>query len=261
MGARWAFCGHRVEGGVAVRGAGLMALAKFIEDTLAADDPAQLFSSYLHALEQIGIDRVMYSALRNTHHDEVKIPGISHCYPDDWVNYYMEHDYVQLDPVRQHCLATRNGFMWDEMQRSRDVTPAQKKLMNQGTEAGLHSGLAIPFHGPYGEVYGVGLACSTKVPDLGRFLRQIEIMSVQFHVVFSSLHDQARNAVGNSLTPRETEVIQWCAVGKSNWAIGEILNISEHGVDFHIRNILRKLDCDTRISAVVKALHSGLIKL
>ena len=64
-----------------------------------------------------------------------------------------------------------------------------------------------------------------------------------------------------TLTRRELEVLKWCAAGKSNWAIGEILGISEHGVDFHMRNILRKLDADTRVTAVVKALHGGLIVL
>jgi DNA-binding CsgD family transcriptional regulator len=238
-----------------------MVLAEFIEDTLATDDTNHLFGSYLKALGEFGIDRVMYSALRNTPHEENEIPGISHCYPDDWVNFYMVNDYVHLDPVRQHCLVTRNGFMWDEMQRRRDLTSEQIRLMDEGREAGLHDGLAIPFHGPFGEVYGVGLACSTHAPDLNRSLREIEIMSVHFHTVFSSLHGESRSAIDTKLTPREKEVVKWCSMGKSNWAIGEILGISEHGVDFHMRNILRKLNADNRVTAVVKALHSGLISI
>lgn len=61
------------------------------------------------------------------------------------------------------------------------------------------------------------------------------------------------------LTAREHEILQWCAMGKGNWAISEILHISEHGVDFHLRNVLRKLDADSRVTAVVKGLRLGLI--
>ncbi|SIS52596.1 regulatory protein, luxR family [Insolitispirillum peregrinum] len=43
--------------------------------------------------------------------------------------------------------------------------------------------------------------------------------------------------------------------------IGELLHISEHGVDYHFRNILRKLEADSRITAVVKGLYYGVISV
>lgn len=238
-----------------------MALANFIDESLKVDDPELLFSCYLGALGEYGVDRVLYSALRNTSDEEINVPGISHSYPEDWIKYYMAHDYVRLDPVRQHAMGARVAFLWDDMQAFRDMTPAQITLMKQGEEAGLHNGLAVPFHGPVGEVYGVGMASSAANTDVGGFLKEIQVLSTQFHVLYSALHDRERNVRGASLTARESEVLKWCAAGKSNWAIGEILSISEHGVDFHMRNILRKLEADTRVTAVVKALHAGLIVL
>ena len=62
-----------------------------------------------------------------------------------------------------------------------------------------------------------------------------------------------------SLSNREKEVLHWMAQGKSNWTTGEILGISEHGVEFHVRNIMRKLDTDSRMACVIKALHLGLV--
>lgn len=236
-------------------------LAEFIDKSLVTDDPGDLFDLYLDTLGNYGIDRVMYSALRNTGLDETKTPGISYNYPSHWVDYYMSNGYVHLDPVRKHATGVRRGFSWEKMMRVRDMSWEEELLMHQGQEAGLHNGLGIPFHGPFGEVYGVGLACSQKVPDVGKFLREIEMLSVQFHTAFSSLHDASRSAEGTQLTPRELEVLKWCARGKSNWTIGEILNISEHGVDFHMRNILRKFNADSRITVVVKAIHAGVISL
>lgn len=236
-----------------------MSAASFIERSLGITDPDSLFQSYLEAIAEFGVDRVMYLPVRNTPYNDEAMPGLSHCYPEDWLGYYLEQGYAPIDPTLQHGVCVRDAFSWDDIKRHRDLSDTQKLLMNQGEEAGLKNGVGIPLHGPMGEVYGIGLASSEDNPDVTRHLKELQIISTNFHILYSSLHDESRNARGVSLTPRELEVLKWCAVGKSNWAIGEILSISEHGVDFHMRNILRKLDADSRVTAVVKAMHSGLV--
>lgn len=238
-----------------------MSVASFIENSLALDNPEQLFANYLDALSEYGVDRVMYLPVRNTPYSDFMMPGLSHCYPDDWLSYYVEQNYAPIDPTLLHGTSVRDAFRWSDIASYRDLSSRQILLMNQGEEAGLNNGVGVPLHGPLGEVYGIGLASSVANPEVGRHLKALQLLSTNFHMLYSSLHDQARNARGVKLTPRETEVLKWCAAGKSNWSIGEILGISEHGVDYHMRNILRKLDADTRITAVVKALHSGLISL
>jgi len=61
------------------------------------------------------------------------------------------------------------------------------------------------------------------------------------------------------MTARESEVLAWVAAGKSDWAIGRILNISGKTVNFHVENAKRKLGVGTRVQAVLMALQSGLI--
>jgi len=237
-----------------------MSLAGFIDETLALDDPGELFTSYLGALREYGVDRVAYCALRNGPAGASIFPAISHCYPEDWVKYYVANDYQYDDPVRQ-CALERSAFTWDHMIQSRDLTDRQMLIMNQGEDAGLLDGVGVPLHGPMGEVYGVGMASSVANPDVGRHLKELQVLSTQFHVLYAGMYDQTRHGSDVILTPRESEVLKWCAAGKSNWTIGEILSISEHGVDFHVRNILRKLETDNRITAVVKALRAGLLNL
>lgn len=62
-----------------------------------------------------------------------------------------------------------------------------------------------------------------------------------------------------ALTPRERQVLLWCAYGKTSWEIGQILECKESTVNFHIGNILRKFAVTTRIAAVIKALRYGLL--
>lgn len=64
-----------------------------------------------------------------------------------------------------------------------------------------------------------------------------------------------------SLSQRELEVLKWLKEGKSSWEISAILNISERGVNFHINNILIKLNAANRVHAVALALADKLIDM
>jgi DNA-binding CsgD family transcriptional regulator len=61
------------------------------------------------------------------------------------------------------------------------------------------------------------------------------------------------------VTRRESEILGWVASGKSDWAIGRILNISGKTVNFHVENAKRKLGAGTRVQAVIAAMRSGII--
>lgn len=70
-----------------------------------------------------------------------------------------------------------------------------------------------------------------------------------------------REPEGESLTPRETEVLEMIAEGLSNKQIAARLNISDHTAKFHVNSILGKLDAATRAEAVTKGLRRGLLKV
>ena len=61
------------------------------------------------------------------------------------------------------------------------------------------------------------------------------------------------------LSNRELEVLKWIKEGKTSYETSVILSISERTVNFHVGNIIRKLDVINRIQAVAKALEKGLI--
>jgi DNA-binding CsgD family transcriptional regulator len=61
------------------------------------------------------------------------------------------------------------------------------------------------------------------------------------------------------VTARESEILAWVAAGKSDWAIGQILQISGKTVNFHVENAKRKLGVGTRVQAVIAAMRSGVI--
>jgi transcriptional regulator EpsA len=74
---------------------------------------------------------------------------------------------------------------------------------------------------------------------------------------FSKLPIQAIKKI----TRREYEILQWVQMGKTNWEISSILEISPLTVKNHVQNILRKLDVDNRGQAAAKAVKLGLVSL
>jgi DNA-binding NarL/FixJ family response regulator len=71
----------------------------------------------------------------------------------------------------------------------------------------------------------------------------------------------AERVSGEALSPREIDVLQRMAVGKSNKEIGAELFISEGTVKTHIKSIFSKLDVVSRTEAVATATRRGLIQL
>jgi two-component system nitrate/nitrite response regulator NarL len=63
----------------------------------------------------------------------------------------------------------------------------------------------------------------------------------------------------SSLTPRETEILQFVVAGYTNKGIAAEMSISEKTVEFHLDNIYRKLSVRTRLMAGVWALQQGLL--
>lgn len=63
------------------------------------------------------------------------------------------------------------------------------------------------------------------------------------------------------LSPREVEVLQWVAAGKSNKEIGAQLFIAEGTVKTHVKNVLEKLAVVGRTAAIREAVHRGLVRL
>ena len=61
------------------------------------------------------------------------------------------------------------------------------------------------------------------------------------------------------LSAREIEVLKWCAAGKTNSAIADILLVSETTIETHIARACRKLDCMNRTHAVAEAMRARLI--
>lgn len=82
------------------------------------------------------------------------------------------------------------------------------------------------------------------------------ILPEQATTLISSAHAPARET---ELSDREVNVLRLLAKGATTTAVAEQLHISRTTVNNHIQHILRKLDVHTRLEAIRRAEHAGLI--
>lgn len=78
----------------------------------------------------------------------------------------------------------------------------------------------------------------------------------QATTLISSAHTPARET---ELSEREREVLKLLAKGVTTTTVAEQLQISRTTVNNHVQHILRKLDSHTRLEAIRRAEHAGLI--
>ncbi|MDN5932959.1 MAG: response regulator transcription factor [Pseudonocardia sp.] len=64
---------------------------------------------------------------------------------------------------------------------------------------------------------------------------------------------------GRALTPRETQILQMVADGRTNQGVGRALFITEATVKSHLVQVFSKLDADNRTTAVAEARRRGII--
>jgi DNA-binding CsgD family transcriptional regulator len=61
------------------------------------------------------------------------------------------------------------------------------------------------------------------------------------------------------LSPRQREVLTWTAQGKTTWEIAVIMQCAEATVNYHLKQIFRKLEATNKPHVVSRALSLGLL--
>ena len=117
-----------------------------------------------------------------------------------------------------------------------------------------------------------GPAGTTSMLTVARSQEPLTERELQEHVprlvwITQVLHVKMTELVINKLLPnhevqlskREIEITRWTAEGKSAAEIAEILYLSESTVNFHIANVVRKLNAANKTAAAVRASMLGLL--
>jgi DNA-binding CsgD family transcriptional regulator len=206
----------------------------------------------------IGYDQALFGL-------QVHLPGmeplqhITSGYPLAYQQLYLERGFVQRDPTVSHCQASTAPLEWHEGIYDQH----SYEIMEESRRHGLGWGYSLSVH--EGDHSASMLSLARDKPVASEAERRLVLAAAS--VMAHCLHVAAKNVIlpgvlaarRPRLSPRETQCLQLIAVGKSNWDIGHLLNISEAAAAFHVKNLLKKFKVSTRVQAVAMGVALRMI--
>ena len=220
-----------------------------------AEHPAELWELMLAWYHGQGVDMISYH-VAGANSEQITI--VTDGFPQDWVDTYICNDFVKVDPIPELAARMAEPFYWHDIRRLTDLTPDAEHYLDVFERASVGDGLAFAVFGP-GLNHGyVGLGFARHWVDL-----PVQTIFAH-HCVAQAAHLRYYTLRGDipateALTKREREVLAWVARGKSNSVIAQILNVSPHTVDAHMRGIYRKLEVSDRTSAALQGIGRALL--
>ncbi len=168
---------------------------------------------------------------------------------------------AKRDPVLKRMKRQSIPFFYDQ---GLYVDDGAADLWERQAPFGYRTGIAVALHLPAHRHFLLGVDRETALPHedekLTRMLADLQFLAVHAQDAAQRLlAPPAANDEIPDLTPRELDILRQTRDGKSAWAAGQILAISEHTVNFHLRNIQRKLNTTSKHQAVLAAMRLGLI--
>ncbi len=223
------------------------AFSTYIEQLEAADAQQQLGDALTTVADSFDLPLVAYIGLSRRRHLPLRL--ITN-YPPIWATHYFANNYQYGDPVLSRSRIETNPFDWNsDFANDNDFA---RRFFCEAAEYGIRFGRTIPIHNRRGPVAAVTFATDRCYPTFSSSIRRnadtLELIALYFHAHVSRTLGIVRNVY---LTDRERQCLYWASLGKSARDIGEILNLSERTVKFHLHNVRSKFDVATTIQAAV----------
>ena len=227
---------------------------------LEAKDKAQFESVVIRFAQQVGFETVSAMVV-------VDRPGIEsefvtvHNTPMAFEQDFEAPSLGKRDPVMQHCRRQTMPIVWGQKtyldQDAIELWEIQAKY-------GYRNGIAMALHMPEGRHFMLGVdrgqALPTESHELTRIVADLQLFAVHAQdTALRVLVSETLQPERPSITPRELEVLRWTMDGKTAWEAGVLLGVTERTVIQHLQNAMRKLECNSKHQAVLKALRLGLI--
>lgn len=180
-------------------------------------------------------------------------------YPDEWNSQYEKNNYSKVDPLIAHCNHSMSPIVWCESVFA-DTRPLWQGLQHHG----MQHGWSQSFHHEQSGLCSIISLARKHCP-----ISPLELYEHFGYMFYATSHLSemfARTLPPESLKPRqphlsarELEVLQLSAGGKTAYEISKILSLSERTVNYHVQNVIGKLNVCNKISAVIAAARAGII--
>jgi LuxR family transcriptional regulator len=183
----------------------------------------------------------------------------------DYARLYVRDEFFKRTPVYRWLLHNEGLTTWRWVQEdyaAGRLPPEEAEAVRINARYGIVAGIAIGFpatqrtKGALGLTADPGLTHDGVDAILARDRPAIEAVAHMMHLRLISL---PARYVRRRLTPRQREVLEWVADGKSAQDIGTLMRISAAMVEKHLRLARAALNVETTAQAVAKGTLLNLI--
>jgi len=240
----------------------------------AAPEPIHLWELLLELAKENDIERLSYQHYgvvprwgekSESRHETVTVSPTETLHiaaygiPKEMVDQYVQEKLYLIDPIPELAQKITDPFFWSDTESLAKIAGMKAKMPEQLAKARAGDGLAIQVFGPGQRDGYFGLGFGDEPPELSpQEIRQTQCVLQLVHIRYCGF---VIEELGNrpSLSPREREVLEWIAKGKSNSVIADILGLSYHTIDTMVRRIFQKLGVNDRVTAAIKGVGAGLV--
>jgi DNA-binding CsgD family transcriptional regulator len=182
-------------------------------------------------------------------------------YTPEWVERYLEMDYLRMDPVIIGCLQRFNPVNWKDLDWT---AKAAKAMFADALAYGIgNQGLSLPMRGPSGQFAIFTLNKETNDEEWDAFIeknqRDLTIIAHEFNKRALHFKTVPEDFQKPSLSPRELSAMTLLAKGMSRGQAAAELSISEHTFRVYVEGSRHKLGALNTTHAVACAIKEGLI--
>ncbi len=182
-------------------------------------------------------------------------------YSSEWVDRYLEKDYLRMDPVIFGCFQRFTPVNWKQLDWS---SKAAKTFFRDALDYGVgNQGYTIPIRGPNGQfaLFTLNHTATDEEWDrlISRIQRDLVVVAHEFNKKALAFEAVDENQTTPALSPRELSAITHIAKGLSRAQAAAELGISEHTLRVYIESARHKLGALNTTHAVARALSMGVI--
>lgn len=182
-------------------------------------------------------------------------------YAPEWVQRYLDREYLRVDPVVQGCYQRFHPVDWKRLDWSGKAARAfQKDAIAHGIG---NQGYSVPVRGPNGQfaLFTVSHNCSDEgwAAFTEAHRRDLILIAHYFNQKALELEPDRQPEPSQALSPREVDVMTFLAMGYSRAQVAQTLAISEHTLRVYVESARFKLGASNTVHAVARALSRGLI--
>lgn len=162
----------------------------------------------------------------------------------------IDHDYVA--PLRSSLEASAR--LIEAITWASDCDSVIFQSQDGAQTHGLTSGMTYTTVATSGVIYSLlFFRVGRVVTEQERYTLSLQLRCISDLVKRAGQRLGLEHAPGFELTPQEIDILRWTADGKCTYDVARIMGISENTVNYHVKKVLGKIGCVSKLQAVAHA--------